>query len=237
MSLDYFLERTEQSIKSIQSLEFSKQGIFTNAIVKRPNITTLLKDPSPDEQSLYRVVRPRLRFADGEENGDVRPGRVDGKSIFSLNTSEEDGKRVVVQVPKIRENIASDPPSSPTKFFPEYDTEDVGELCDIALNLTSKYPTLVGDGDTLEKIYGYQRENNIISDEILTLERRIEEQKRQLNVLNINYSDIGSPTKSDNTKIDTDPSDDDVDIDEYIRREEEEIKELQMELEQQEFAV
>lgn len=53
----YFLDKIQDHIESINNLKFDSSGIFTNAIVRKPNITFLLKDPSPDESLLYKISK------------------------------------------------------------------------------------------------------------------------------------------------------------------------------------
>ncbi|ABN65516.2 predicted protein [Scheffersomyces stipitis CBS 6054] len=276
-SLNYFLDRTEQSIRSIQSQTFASPGIFTNAVVKKPNIMALLKDPTSDERSLYKISKPRMkttkasteirrrkRAALADEFMEIKPERVDGKSTYvdrsfygvdnAAETNEEKEevvKRTVVQLPElsydfpaINKNVThSNVPSSPTKsgiptsnaYFALSSPEeaDPSKLIDQVLTLLQKYPTLIVNQEgIMEKLNAHQTDYVQLQEQINQLENEIETQKKQLNILNINYNDITSPIRSESSgHMRTRESfEDEIDIDEYIAKEEQEIEELENQL-------
>ncbi|KAK6455039.1 DASH complex subunit Spc34 [Scheffersomyces xylosifermentans] len=276
-SLNYFLDRTDQSIRSIQSHKFAPPGIFTNAIVKRPNITALLKDPTADESSLYKITKPRYnvgksnpqrrrRAKDEELFMDIKPERVDGKSIYvdrsfydqPSHESTEDGqftKRTVVQLPKLNDeyisgkttlghhnasHIASsptkrgNPPSSSYFSLQSPESNDISVLIEQVMTLLQKYPTLVKDHEGIvAKLNVHQSDFNQVKRQVDQLETEIENQKRELNILNINYSDITSPVRSQGNnsgRAQVDIDEEEFDIDEFISKEEQEIEELEKKL-------
>ena len=223
-SLTYFLDRTDLSIESIQSLKFHAPGLFTNAIVKRPNITTLLKDPSIDEGSLYRVTKPIRRGKSEKMDGvmDLRPERVDGKCIYIENTDMAE-TRTVVQLP-----LMSEETSSPKKPFISKDA-DVNSMCDEMLSVIHKYPNLIeGRDELLDRVILYQSEYKAFKHEVDYLEGEVEDQKKQLMMFNVNYSDAVSPIKR-KEKGEGD-AEDSRDVDEYIAMEEEKIRILEEKL-------
>ncbi|KAK6462670.1 DASH complex subunit Spc34 [Scheffersomyces coipomensis] len=298
-SLSYFLDRTDQSIRSIQSLKFKSPGIFTNAIVKKPNITILLKDPTIDESSLYKIVKPTLkkRRITTRKGGvsvineyiGVKPERVDGKSVYvdksfseivqstsgGGNNKDKEGdddegegsnKRSIVQLPELI-HIPSDPvlepSSSPTKrggnstniynhpyhhqinsyFNISPSSDDIEKLINKTNKLIQKYPTLIkNQAEVINNLNQYQENYDELAASIQDLEHDIKKQRKQLNILNINYSDIGSPVKEghvltqddddDSDEDDEDQGEEDFDVDEYIRKEEQEIEELEQQLNQ-----
>ncbi|CUM65936.1 uncharacterized protein PRCAT00003589001 [Priceomyces carsonii] len=242
-SITYFLERSEQSIQSLQNLKFNSPGIFTNAIVSNPEITKLLKDPSPDENSLYRIKKVN----DRDTRLDVSPERIDGRTSYVNRSFNEqmlrrknEEKRTAVVIPKIIER--NDPElelnSSPTRsqsnsskgihLIPE--TKNLGELCIKVLETIEKYPNLINSYDKLvTKLVQYKSEYDLLANEMEGLENEIQHQREQLNYLNINYSDLNSPVKSGSelTQQSQEDSSEKVDIDEYLKKEEQEIKELE----------
>lgn len=271
MSLEQTLNRIESAIESAQGLHFSRPGIFTNAVVKCSDITKLLKDPTPDEASLYKVTKPKgyrirkLQFGkeelvDDKLDQDARPERVDGRSIYIERSFTQDDdpaverKRLVVQVPELREPqasldvraIYSDPlSSSPTKrkqepsnfTFPQYDsTEEVSDLCTMAADLIRRYPNLVENQvNILNKVQKYKHDHKVMSKELDELTTSIEEQKRQLDLRNISYSDITSPMRSGRREVGSPvrrpaESDEELDLDDVIEQEEREIQALELQL-------
>ncbi|ODV77235.1 DASH complex, subunit Spc34 [Suhomyces tanzawaensis NRRL Y-17324] len=255
-SLNYFLDRTEQSIESIQSLRFHPPGLFTNAIVKRPSITTLLKDPSVDEGALYKITKPRnqtrtaikgsTRYESSNRiNMEIRPERADGKSIYvdqsfqeyiqykgDQGDQESLESKSVVKLPQLAHSSSTSPRrrKSMTTLLFSAETKDVGQICSQILTVIQKYPNLIEDRDAIvDKVMQSQNEYSLLANQCAQLESEIDDQKRQLTILNINYSDIGSPIKSSGQdKVYDD--EEELDIEEYIRQEEEEIRLLEQQL-------
>lgn len=246
MPLSYFLERVDLAVQSIDSLHFQPPGLFTNAIVKRPDITSLLKDPSADEGSLYKVTKPsHRRTRKSELNMEIGPQRIDGKSIYvDESFSEEREEKTVVKLPTLTKReivLEPDITSSPTKrvrpntiYFPEVTSTNFNQLCVQVLETIQKYPTLIENQESIvDKLEDYQNNYNSLTKDVEALEFEIDNQKKQLTILNINYSDIGSPIRSDRTHS-ADEEDESIDIDDYIRQEEQEIEELEARLNERE---
>lgn len=239
-SLIYFLERIEQSSESLQCHEFDPPGIFTNAIVKKPDIMKLLKDPSIDENSLYKISK----IGNREPKHEFKPERIDGKTMYIDQSFNEyadydnKDKRTAVILPNLtneKNNLELN--SSPTSIKRLRDvnivhTDDLGEMSNMIIDLIEKYPSLVNDYESiLSKVLNYKEEHTLIMAEIAQLEQDIQGQRQQLNFLNINYSDLNSPTKSgseSNMELSLDSQEDqELDLDELIRMEEEEIQQLE----------
>lgn len=52
---NFHLEKILESANSIKSRDFKHQGIFTNALLLKPDITTLIQDGNPEEQALFSL--------------------------------------------------------------------------------------------------------------------------------------------------------------------------------------
>ncbi|CAI5759142.1 unnamed protein product [Candida verbasci] len=74
------LNKINQSIRSIQSNDFNKFGVFTNSIVNLPDPIKLIKDASDDENLLYKIITI--------PNGDIQPIRIDGRQLYKFENLE-----------------------------------------------------------------------------------------------------------------------------------------------------
>lgn len=60
---NFHLDKILESANSINSLDFKHQGIFTNAILLKPDITTLIQDGNPEEQAMFSLdSNPQLKL-------------------------------------------------------------------------------------------------------------------------------------------------------------------------------
>lgn len=92
MSLSDSLTSLQQSLRSINSSNFNSPRMFTNAMVNAPEITTLIKDPTYDESSLYTINKPknstgRSKLVDNlveKASMDTKSERIDGRIIYTL---------------------------------------------------------------------------------------------------------------------------------------------------------
>ncbi|KAK6878807.1 hypothetical protein K6H10_002950 [Candida tropicalis] len=92
MSLSDSLTSLQQSLRSINSNNFNSPRMFTNAMVNAPEITTLIKDPTYDESSLYTINKPknstgRSKLVDNlveKASMDTKSERIDGRIIYTL---------------------------------------------------------------------------------------------------------------------------------------------------------
>lgn len=163
-------------------------------------------------------------------------------------------KRTAVRIPEIVKDSNEKPyetneaPSSPEKIFnvnliPESIilSNNINEICETILSLIRQYPNLIqqnrhdAEDTLLSDIVVYHQQYNDLANEIDELEEVVSEQKEQLTFYNINLSERSplerSPTKrSRDTTSDASEPEPDVDIDELIRQEEQEIRELEEQL-------
>lgn len=226
------------SCATISALDFLDPGIFTNAIISKPEVTSLIRDALPPELSLYRISRsgPRgTRFggsADEDRHAELRPERIDGKSIYIDGPNSED-QAPAVRVPELAMDVphqAVDELSSPTKkriaslykLIPAsvIESEDVNEICRAVAAVVEQYPTINNGSSVQARLAELQREYGELVLETTELEQKVSDQRVQLEI----YTDSinGLPRRG--------VSDSDTDIDELIAEEEREIAGLEAEL-------
>lgn len=166
------LASIKQLCASIKSMEFSSPGIFTNAMITRPELTTLIRDALLAEQQLYKIsssnVRPGVtareenlskRLHSGEYREDpfqeLQPERIDGRDVLGLNTPVRKQKTAIIspavsaKLPKI-----DDAMSLPTKrkIASQYslirkeviESDNPIEMCDAILAIDQETPTVRG---------------------------------------------------------------------------------------------
>lgn len=225
------------SCATIAALDFSGPGIFTNAIISRPEVTSLIRDALPPELSLYRITRngPRgARFgaSDDDVRAELRPERIDGKSIYNSGPFSENNTPAV-RVPELaaqERHDAVDELSSPTKkrIASQYklipasiiESEDVNEICKAVAAVVEQYPTINNGSGVRVRLAELQREYSELVAETTELEHKVEHQRDQLDIYKKSINDL--PRRG--------ASDSDTDIDEMIARKEREIAELETEL-------
>lgn len=173
----------EDTIASLRSLcqaindtEFSSPGIFTNAMIARPELTTLIRDALHLEQKLYKIARVpgsatatvhadnsgRLHNVTCEEDAftDLQPQRIDGRASFVRSLSSTQARATVVapQVVSMAQKI-SETMSLPTKrrIASQFDliprqaveSDDPIEMCNAILALDDA-SILIGDVSLLK---------------------------------------------------------------------------------------
>lgn len=174
------MQDTLESIRSlcqiINDTEFSSPGMFTNAMISRPELTTLIRDALQLEQQLYKITRApeisnfsaqsdvaiRLQRVANEPDPftDLQPQRIDGRTSYLKNQSRDQTKATVVapQVVVTAQKI-SDTMSLPTKrriasqfnLIPRHAVEsnDPIEMCNAILALDED-SALIGDVSLLK---------------------------------------------------------------------------------------
>ncbi|CAX42327.1 DASH complex subunit, putative [Candida dubliniensis CD36] len=239
MTVSEPLEKLQQSFRSIQSINFDDAQMFTNSIVNAPAITTLLKDPTHDESLLYKIVKPKTNKGPSKlvstivesASMDSKPERVDGKILYTLEgiisdkpedeDSEEDERNPVVKFPKLGPRNAYSRP-----FIHLENSEDFKETFYQISQVLSKYPNLIDDYPTLiNKLNTYEDTYRKLQRDIENLEEEIKVSKA---FLEDNYNVSYSPKVKSSASFGSDDPDAQIDIDEAIRREEEEIAQLEL---------
>lgn len=231
------LSAIRASCTTIAALDFPGPGIFTNAIVSKPEVTSLIRDALPPELTLYRITQngPRgARFGGSEEEiyAGLRPERIDGKSIYR-DTFISNSQMPAVRVPELTPRgppEAMDQLSSPTKkrIASQYkliptsviESDDVNEICKAVGTVVEQYPTINRGNNVRERLAELQREYVELVAETTGLEQKVEDQRVQLEIYKDSINEL--PRR--------DHSESDMDIEELIAREEREIAELEGEL-------
>ncbi|ODQ66324.1 hypothetical protein NADFUDRAFT_40965 [Nadsonia fulvescens var. elongata DSM 6958] len=82
LSLDDHLVKIKETLTSINTLYFRPPGIFTNAVIGNPEITTLIRDLEQPEKGIFRVV-PIGSGAEKKRTG--RKRKMDGLNVNVTN--------------------------------------------------------------------------------------------------------------------------------------------------------
>ncbi|ANB11439.1 hypothetical protein AWJ20_4249 [Sugiyamaella lignohabitans] len=53
--MEFFTSKIKDTNASIQSIKFRRPGIFTNAVILKPEITSLIQDADNQEQALFQI--------------------------------------------------------------------------------------------------------------------------------------------------------------------------------------
>lgn len=238
------LKSLEDLCEVINNLDFGKPGIFTNAIINKPDVTRLIRDPSSAEQSLYKISRKQgtgsllLRSKDDPSSQQklvsLLPERQDGFSVYDSEETDTDNKTVVPQL-RFKRNFSDDPesqhyndmsPISKRKAVGQYNlipqevlnSDDFSTILNAIQEVTSKYPNLVNDFKMPETLESLQSQYLQLSKQTAELESAVASQKQELSVYG-NELEFGSPVR---------------DIHELIRTEERMIADLEAQLSNEE---
>lgn len=233
------LKSLDNLCETINALNFDSPGIFTNAIINKPDVTTLIRDPSSAEQSLYKItkrkglgsllVRTKGLSLTHSQLLPLIPERRDGKSVY-VNDAANDDTGLVASRPQSRKRESDDEDnndfnelSSPLKrrLVNQYnliseevlESDDFDAIFRTVKDVTQKYPNLVNDSkmpSTLELLSSrYEELRKLTAD----LESAIASQKQQYAAYN--DDDFASPSRN---------------LDELIRTEERLIEDLEIQL-------
>lgn len=245
--IDDVIGTVAASCAKLSSLEFLQPGVFTNAIISKPEVTSLIRDALPPELSLYRIVRgstQKVRYGgasvSSSENDafvELRPERIDGKSIYadrSFDAGASSAVRVPTLVPQTpgretageellsptRKRIASQYKLVPTSVI---ESNDVNEICRAVTAVVEQYPSIDSGHSVQASVGDLQREYNVLVVETEDLELKVADQRAQLDVYNDSLNEL-LPRRG------IVPLEKEVDVDDMIAQEEREIAALEEEL-------
>lgn len=239
------------SCTKIASLEFAKPGVFTNAIITKPEVTSLIRDALAPELSLYRIAKTStfsglaVRYGgigsaghDDDTFVELRPERIDGKSIYISRSFSED-QTPAARVPElVPQNVLDQDPApaellSPTKkriasqynLIPKsvIESDDVDEICRAVSLVIEQYPSIGNSSKVKATLAGLQKEYAELLLETDKLEQKVADQRVQLDIYNDSLNEL-LPRRGIVT------AEKETDIDDMIAREEREIEELEEEL-------
>ncbi|GEQ72528.1 hypothetical protein JCM33374_g6215 [Metschnikowia sp. JCM 33374] len=247
------LEMMHQACQDINNNNFESPGPFTNAVLARPEITTMIRDALPSEQGLYRISKgsgvsssmvraPRKSAVSGNITGtpafiELKPERVDGKSIFvdhEVSLTDKIAARAPQLVPRNSvDSPSSDNMSSPTrrrmasqsKLFPPdiFESEDITYICNSLIKAVEQHPGLAGASEMKEKAVAMREEYDKLAHELDLLQQTVTEQKQHLDRHHETLIDF-SPTRGGLSPSKS------VSVADLIQQEEERIVELETEL-------
>ncbi|KAH3671437.1 hypothetical protein WICMUC_004617 [Wickerhamomyces mucosus] len=224
------LKNLNETSDSIKSLYFRPPGIFTNSIIRKIDIITLLRDADSYENSLYYIDKQGIPERKDGTRGIVDKLNEEFEEVeFQQQQRQQQRSSSVIIVPKqLNEAI---PENKVVKnllntFNEEIQIQDyeVDKLIETVFQLLDKYP-IKGMNDELIK---YQERYNQLINQIIENEGIIENQRQQLSTLNIKLNSFNYQNYQNLT--------DDIDltkgqnIKDLIAKEEQEIRQLELEL-------
>lgn len=216
--------------EAIKSSEFSHSGIFTNAMITRPELTTLIRDALVPEQKLYRISkalplqgthvssdRPILRRQSGAANdeylAELIPERVDGKLAFGSNSLEKYNETAVAPPLLIEEDqLLSDSMSLPTKreIVSQYtliprraiESQNPIEMCDAILALDESSSSIKGLEHSKRKASELKLEYRRLTTEIFELEPQTSEAYKPDAIYNLLTQEINNLIAVEQAEVD-----------------------------------
>lgn len=256
MSLSDSLTRLQQSLRSIESNNFNSPRMFTNAMVNAPEITTLIKDPTYDESSLYTINKStnskgRSKLIDNLTDGasmETKSERIDGRIIYTIEPIVSDKPQGDSTIEDNYGSFEERDRRTPIVKFPNLDlsntasrslinlnsSSDLGQIFYQTSQVLAKYPNLIEDHPSLvRQLDNFEHDYRSLEREILELNDEIKERKKYLTEKHVDYDASYTNTVLSSTTGDANDEDNDgVDIDEIIRMEREEIEQLEHRLKQ-----
>ncbi|CAK9441180.1 uncharacterized protein LODBEIA_P50490 [Lodderomyces beijingensis] len=236
MSLVEQLGRLEDSTKNLNSYNFANPGMFTNTRVDTPPIELILKDAQDDEKHLYKVVNsktnldePEVERIDGQRSyieADQLEESIYENARYDNYSQFEDYETPIARVPTILS------PTNPRNTQVSLNLDNVDnpiERVERLIAIVAKHPNLIEDADEINmKLVESQRAIGDLMAEINAMENEIEEYKSVLrNDYNVAVSPVKRGAELKFEDADDDASDQLIDLDASIRREEEEIARLE----------
>lgn len=209
------MSRTEKALgaiaelcRNIDALDFAPPGIFTNAIITKPEVTTLIRDALLPEQSLYTITgaaNALPRHPKPHENpfADLRPARIDGRTSYVSHApaGPETAVRVpqVVPEPLLEPDAGTDELLSPRRkaasafrLVPQAvaESEDFDGVCAAVASAAEQYAGIEGAGAIRARVAELRAEYGRVLGETQALEQQVAEQRKHLEIYNDSLSDL-----------------------------------------------
>ncbi|KAK9375697.1 uncharacterized protein V1513DRAFT_441676 [Lipomyces chichibuensis] len=158
-TLDSIIYSLAESAGSLSALDFSRDENFTNAVLQRVHVTSLIRDADNEEQQLLMI--------------DTKDKRVTLRNSANLAGSRIVGKEIGVATPlKTR--------------IDEHTEKDLAEICEELERLVKIYPSAV---EIVDRINYFRERGRSLQESIDTYEQLVEEQKNLLNTLHLTTND------------------------------------------------
>ncbi|KAL6450311.1 hypothetical protein SBY92_002245 [Candida maltosa Xu316] len=199
--------------------------MFTNSIVNAPSITTIIKDTTSDEQSLYKIVKPKRTEGPSKKCNDMiasslmdtKVERIDGKVLYSLqpivsdkldDDNEDEDYDVDLRNPVVKfPDLIRDNHRALRSIINLENKNDFREMYYQVSSVLNKFPDLIENyPEFSSQLNEYEDKYRELQHEINGLESEIKQRKGY-----INSSSSGS----------------DMTIDDYIELEKAKIAELE----------
>lgn len=190
-SLESQLKAIDRSAESLDTLYFKPPGVFSNAMLSKPEITTLIRDADHHEEQLYVVNQEgNAKRADGSKSClDYDEEMYEGNGE---NTDEPE--KPIVSVPNLMMKAdETKPDRKMQQILNRLNSNDqnypLEVLVETARQLCGRYPL----GGVEEKLDSYLEKYSQLKTEIKEHEDVMEQQQKSMAVMNIELEDGAVP--------------------------------------------
>ncbi|KAK9488389.1 hypothetical protein V1527DRAFT_457822 [Lipomyces starkeyi] len=158
-TLDSVIYSLADSAGSLSALDFSRDENFTNAVLQRVHVTSLIRDVDNEERQLLMI--------------DTKDKRVTLRNSANVAGSRIVGKEKGVGTPlKTR--------------IDEHTDKDLADICEALEHLVKIYPSAF---EIVDRINYFRERGRSLQESIDTYEQLVEEQKNLLNTLHLTTND------------------------------------------------
>lgn len=237
----FHLALIDEAVELLQTLEFRKPGMFTNAVLLHPEITTLIRDADEHERALYRLnphnkmeridggrvyESSHTHAADPREDEELLIAADNAPYNTYVQTQLHDQpytpltrpRGATVLIPRLRPHQAPGVARTLYSRDSENPEEGFAGLCATVEALVARYPV---EGVS-KKVREFRRAHTALLGEISRHEALVEHQRERLNGFNDVEDEAGDEDNGNEP--------DSATIDALIRREEQEIRLLERQL-------
>ncbi|KAK9478051.1 hypothetical protein V1514DRAFT_332099 [Lipomyces japonicus] len=172
-TLDNILYSLNESSSSLSSVDFNRHENFTNAVLRRGQVTSLIRDLNPDEKQLLKI--------DSNKKVLLRNGTI---NLNSFQKSKES-----------KHGISSTPLR---KNFDDSQELDIDDICTELERLIKIYPSAI---EITDRIQYFKERGKTLNQQIETHERLVDEQKIRLADLHSSTNDLFNPKSFSRTAI------------------------------------
>ncbi|KAK9390636.1 hypothetical protein V1515DRAFT_35006 [Lipomyces mesembrius] len=158
-TLDSIIYSLAESAGSLSALDFSRDENFTNAVLQRVHVTSLIRDVDNEERQLLMI--------------DTKD-----KRVTLRNSANVAGSRIVGREKGL---------GTPLKTrIDEHTVKDLAEICEELEHLVKIYPSAV---EIVDRINYFRERGHSLQESIDTYEQLVEEQQKLLNTLHLTTND------------------------------------------------
>ncbi|RKF60283.1 putative dash complex subunit spc34 [Erysiphe neolycopersici] len=233
--LDKYLEQISLSAESIESLSFQTRKIFTNALLRTPDITSLIRDTEPHERALFSVLSSQESVSASKPDKSKTSSR--RQTVFNVAHGEVMAPRMSTRALRRNTVVTTALGIDLQREMKKTEGRINGEVdVEVLLRGVEKLNAVYSIPGTLEQVQDLRNRFAQVSRTIAQYEGKVERQTSELDRMNRGIQkengehDYNIEDKDDNVNSQVEDEDallDSMITDEDILKEENEIKELE----------